>query len=117
MISLSRTLSGTLSGALARTLAATAALALAVPPALAHPHVWVATRSQALFENGQLTGLRFTWMFDEMYTQSAVEGLDTNKDGILSPDELAELTKINIGITRRRKAVARGRQRTVSVQA
>jgi hypothetical protein len=65
-------------------------------PAAAHPHVWVATQSQAIFENGALTGLRYTWLFDEMYTASAIEGLDTNKDGKVEGPELDELTKVNI---------------------
>ena len=64
--------------------------------ASAHPHVWVATQSVAVFENGALTGLRYTWLFDEMYTQSAIEGLDTNKDGKVVGPELDELTKVNI---------------------
>lgn len=77
-------------------LAAAAATALLGGGAQAHPHVWVATKTQVIFENGALTGLRYTWMFDEMYTTSAVEGLDKNNDGRLDPAELEELTKVNI---------------------
>ncbi len=68
----------------------------AVAPALSHPHVFVANEAHAVFENGALTGLRYRWVFDEMYTTSAVEGLDTNKDGKLDASELAELTKVNM---------------------
>jgi ABC-type uncharacterized transport system substrate-binding protein len=64
--------------------------------AIAHPHVWVGTKSIFVFENGALTGLRFTWLFDEMYSASAVEGLDKNNDGKLDAAELEELTKVNI---------------------
>jgi len=78
-------------------MAATGALAaVAATAAVAHPHVWVATQSKAVFENGALTGLRYTWLFDEMYTASAIDGLDKNNDGKVEGPELDELTKINI---------------------
>lgn len=77
--------------------AAAASLAVVTATAaIAHPHVWVGTKSVAIFENGALTGLRYTWLFDEMYTASAIDGLDTNKDGKVEGPELDELTKINI---------------------
>lgn len=81
------------------TLTATAAgctVLLATQSASAHPHVWVGTKSAFVFENGALTGLRYTWLFDEMYSASAVEGLDKNNDGKLDAAELEELTKVNI---------------------
>ncbi len=78
-------------------LAAAGALAAgATTSAIAHPHVWVGTQSKAIFENGTLTGLRYTWLFDEMYTASAIDGLDKNNDGKVDGPELEELTKINI---------------------
>lgn len=77
------------------TSAALAAIAAATPVA-AHPHVWVQTRTQVVFEGGALTALRYSWIFDEMYTTNAIEGLDTNKNGVLEPAELEELTKVNI---------------------
>lgn len=76
--------------------AALTALLVAGSGASAHPHVWVATRSQVVFENGALSGLRLTWLFDEMYTMAALEGLDTNKDGKVEGAELDELTKVNV---------------------
>lgn len=78
-------------------MAAAAAMATgAATNAIAHPHVWVGTQSKAIFENGALTGLRYTWLFDEMYTASAIDGLDKNNDGKVEGSELDELTKINI---------------------
>ncbi len=77
-------------------LAAAALTVAAVAPALSHPHVFVANEAHAVFEDGALTGLRYRWVFDEMYTTSAVEGLDTNKDGKLDASELSELTKVNM---------------------
>lgn len=76
--------------------AAGALSAVSASAAVAHPHVWVATQSRAVFENGALTGLRYTWLFDEMYTASAIDGLDKNNDGKVDGPELDELTKINI---------------------
>lgn len=63
---------------------------------MAHPHVWVSTKTGIVFENGALAALRYTWLFDEMYTASATEGLDKNNDGKLDAAELEELTKVNI---------------------
>ncbi|MEO8650700.1 MAG: DUF1007 family protein [Hyphomicrobiaceae bacterium] len=65
-------------------------------PAEAHPHVWVTTETTVLFENGTIVGLRHKWSFDEYYTSMALEGLDTNKDGVYDRDELAPLAKVNI---------------------
>ncbi len=65
-------------------------------PVRAHPHVFVGTKSVFVFEDGQLTALRYTWIFDEMYTATATEGLDTNKDGQFDASELAELLKVNV---------------------
>jgi ABC-type uncharacterized transport system substrate-binding protein len=44
----------------------------------------------------EITGFRHKWTFDEMYTSFAVDGLDTNGDGIYSEDELKPLAQTNI---------------------
>lgn len=62
----------------------------------AHPHIWVNVRTTVLYENGAIVGLRHAWTFDEYYTAMAIDGLDTNKDGVYSREELAELAKINV---------------------
>ena len=49
-----------------------------------------------MFDKGAITGIDQVWYFDEFYTAMAVEGLDTNKDGIFSRDELHELAKTNM---------------------
>jgi ABC-type uncharacterized transport system substrate-binding protein len=64
--------------------------------AQAHPHVWITTETTVLYENGTFTGLRQTWSFDELYSGSAVEGLNKNKDGKYEREELAELAKADI---------------------
>ncbi len=65
-------------------------------PAEAHPHVMVETETQLVFDNGRLTGLAHVWTFDEMYSTFATQGLDKNRDGTFSREELAELTQVNV---------------------
>jgi len=70
---------------------------LAAPlSAQAHPHVWVKVETTVDIKDGRITGLAHKWTFDEAYTTMAIEGLDTNKDGTYSREELAELAKVNI---------------------
>ncbi|WP_414675724.1 DUF1007 family protein [Methyloceanibacter sp.] len=65
--------------------------------ASAHPHVWATVRAEiVLGENHQITGIRQNWTFDEFYTAMAVQGLDTNNDGVYSKQELAPLAKVNV---------------------
>lgn len=78
-------LSGTLLGAL-----------WGASPAQAHPHVWVTSAAEVIYNpDGSVVAIRHTWDFDEAYTSFAIQGLDTNKDGKLSREELAELAKEN----------------------
>ena len=65
-------------------------------PAAAHPHVWVTVETTVLFSQGSISGFRHKWTFEEFYTAMAVQGLDTNNDGIYSREELAELAKVNV---------------------
>ncbi|MGX9980026.1 DUF1007 family protein [Methylobacterium fujisawaense] len=72
-----------------------AALGCAASGASAHPHVWVTAKAQLVYEGGKLVGVRDTWSFDPEYTAFVTQGLDTNKDGKLSPEELAGLAAEN----------------------
>lgn len=68
-----------------------------VPPAAAHPHVFVTSRTEIIYApDGMVQALRHRWSFDEAYSAYMVQGLDKNGDGKLTPDELAELAKVNI---------------------
>ena len=74
-----------------------AALAAALAtPALAHPHVWVEAHEQVLFgKDGRVDGVRNDWVFDEMYSAFAVQGLA--KPGQLATSaQLAPLAKTNV---------------------
>ncbi len=74
-----------------------APLAWAASPAVAHPHVWIEMRSDVVFnDQGQITALNLMWTFDDAYAQMALDGLDTNGDGVYSPSEIEPLTKENI---------------------
>jgi ABC-type uncharacterized transport system substrate-binding protein len=49
----------------------------------------VTVRSEILLNPGrQITGVRHAWTFDQFYTAMAMQGVDTNGDGILSKEEL-----------------------------
>ncbi|MCJ2090345.1 DUF1007 family protein [Methylobacterium sp. E-005] len=78
-----------------RAVALAALLACAASGASAHPHVWVTAKAQLVYEGGKLVGVRDTWSFDPEYTAFVTQGLDTNKDGKLSPEELAGLAAEN----------------------
>jgi ABC-type uncharacterized transport system substrate-binding protein len=79
--------------ALALTLAAAA---LGGSPAFAHPHVWVTAKAEIIYAaDGKITGIRHAWTFDKGYSAFITQGLDKNKDGKLTPDELLELAKEN----------------------
>jgi len=67
----------------------------AASPAIAHPHVWVAVRSEVVFHDGKVTGIRHAWEFDEMYSAFATTGLGKNGKPP-SKEELAPLAKTNV---------------------
>jgi ABC-type uncharacterized transport system substrate-binding protein len=83
------------SAALLRGIVA-AALILSPVTALAHPHVWVTSQTEMLYDDSmRVTGLRHVWTFDEAYSAYVTQGLDTNGDGTISPEELQELAELN----------------------
>ncbi|MET1412821.1 DUF1007 family protein [Roseibium sp. HPY-6] len=79
---------------------ATGALILLVAmiaAALAHPHVFVEARSKLIFDDqGQAVAVKHVFRFDDAFTAFAIQGFDTNQDGIYSREELAELAKVNV---------------------
>jgi ABC-type uncharacterized transport system substrate-binding protein len=69
----------------------------AAPVAEAHPHVLVDAKSEILFDGeGRIAAVRHSWQFDEAFSSYAMQGLDTNNDGEMSPEELQPLAKVNV---------------------
>jgi ABC-type uncharacterized transport system substrate-binding protein len=66
-------------------------------PALAHPHVFVVVKSELVFNaQGQVSGVRHAWTFDEMYSAFATTGV--NADGKpASAEQLQPLAEQNVG--------------------
>lgn len=83
---------------IALRLAALLTLSLfAAGAARAHPHVWVEAVAELQVDNaGRLVGVRHRWTFDEVFSQFAKQGLDTNRDGRFSREELAGLAEVNV---------------------
>jgi ABC-type uncharacterized transport system substrate-binding protein len=80
-----------------RSVLAIAALALSVSSAAAHPHVWIEMSSDVLFDDkGQVSAVTVEWTFDDGYAQMALDGLDTDGDGVYSAMELDALTRENM---------------------
>ncbi len=78
--------------------ALTIAIGLAAPaPALAHPHVWVTVKSKIAFTpDGEVVAVVHDWVFDEMYSAFAIQGLA--KPGELATRaQFAPLAKENAG--------------------
>ncbi len=71
-------------------------LLCAAAPAAAHPHVWVTAHEDVIFQpDGKIAAIRNSWVFDDMYSAFAVQGLA--KDGQLATKEqLAPLAKTNV---------------------
>jgi ABC-type uncharacterized transport system substrate-binding protein len=66
-------------------------------PASAHPHVWVTVRSQLTFTpDGKVAAVVHDWVFDEMYSSFATQGLAKPGD-LVNREQFAALAKENAG--------------------
>jgi len=80
-----------------KTALTAAVLLFGTAAANAHPHVWVTVKSELVFAaDGTVEAVRHAWTFDEMFSAFATQGLDTDKDGKLTREELAELAQTNV---------------------
>jgi ABC-type uncharacterized transport system substrate-binding protein len=79
-------------------LAAAVAAATLIPQAArAHPHVLIEGKNTVLFDDaGLIKAVRVEWLFDEMYSAWAIDGLDANKNGTYEPEEIAPLGTDNV---------------------
>lgn len=66
-------------------------------PARAHPHVWVVSASELVFDaSGAMTGVRHVWTFDDMFSTYAVQGIQTKTKGVFTREDLADLAETNV---------------------
>lgn len=61
--------------------------------ALAHPHVFIVNRVDAVFDDKGLAGLRIKWGFDDFFSNMIVEEYDRNQNAALEKDEVALIKK------------------------
>lgn len=81
----------------ALALFAAAAFAFAPALALAHPHVWVTVRSQIGFSpDGKVATVSHDWVFDEMYSAFATQGL-AKPGELIKRETFAPLARENAG--------------------
>jgi ABC-type uncharacterized transport system substrate-binding protein len=63
----------------------------------AHPHVWVTATSELVYSaDGQLTGVRYAWTFDDMFSSYALQGLTTKTKGVYTREDLQPLAQANV---------------------
>ncbi len=66
-------------------------------PSSAHPHVWVTVETEVdVGPKKEIIGFKHKWTFDEFYSEFAIQGLDTNNDGVYSEEELKPLAQTNV---------------------
>jgi ABC-type uncharacterized transport system substrate-binding protein len=69
----------------------------AATPAEAHPHVWVTVKSALTFNaQGKVSGVVHDWVFDEMYSSFATQGL-AKAGELVKREQFAPLAKENAG--------------------
>jgi ABC-type uncharacterized transport system substrate-binding protein len=77
--------------------AAAAFLVAASTQAVAHPHVFVTMKSEIVYDaDSAVTALRHAWIFDDMFSTYALQGLESKTKGEFTREELAPLAEVNI---------------------
>ena len=80
-----------------RMIFALAGLLAAGASACAHPHVWVTMQGELVYApDGSITGVRYNWTFDDMFSAFATQGIDPKKPGVFTREDLAPLAKENV---------------------
>jgi ABC-type uncharacterized transport system substrate-binding protein len=67
------------------------AMALPATPASAHPHVFVEHTVTLVMQDGILSGLRFSWVFDEMFSATLRSTFVKGKPERLSKETIAQI--------------------------
>ncbi len=58
-----------------------------------HPHVFLHSSVKVIFDQKGLAGVRFKWVFDEMFSSMIIFDFDKNGNGNFEPEEITELKK------------------------
>jgi ABC-type uncharacterized transport system substrate-binding protein len=80
--------------------AAFGAVGLGPVPAQAHPHIFVDTAIEVIFDaQGRAEALRISWTYDDLISLAMLSdrGMDEDFDGVLTPAELAALNGFDMG--------------------
>jgi len=73
------------------------AFATTITAASAHPHVFVTSSSELIYApDGTITGVRHAWMFDDMFSTYALQGIESKTKGVYTREELAPLAQTNV---------------------
>jgi ABC-type uncharacterized transport system substrate-binding protein len=73
------------------------ALAGGITAASAHPHVFVTASSELIYApDGTITGVRHAWVFDDMFSTYALQGIESKTKGVYTREELAPLAQTNV---------------------
>jgi ABC-type uncharacterized transport system substrate-binding protein len=67
---------------------AAAALSLCTSHAAAHPHVFLYSGLQIIFDDKGLAGVRVLWVFDEMFSNMIISEFDQNGNRRFEPSEI-----------------------------
>ncbi|MDO9024494.1 DUF1007 family protein [Zwartia sp.] len=63
------------------------------PLAWAHPHIWIDGNVELVFDRqGQAVGVRQSWLFDELFSTYALQGMPRDKAGQVPAQELEKIT-------------------------
>ena len=66
-------------------------MSLAATEARANPDVWVETTITVAFDDQRVSGLEFSWNFDDFYSSRTIQTYDLDRDGALNPLEVKNL--------------------------
>ena len=73
------------------------AFAASISAASAHPHVFVTASSELIYApDGTITGVRHAWVFDDMFSTYALQGIESKTKGVYTREELAPLAQTNV---------------------
>lgn len=66
---------------------------LLIPVAQAHPHIWIEGTVELVFDRqGQASAVRQAWLFDELFSTYALQGMPRDKAGQVPGAELDKIT-------------------------